>query len=174
MFKNKFKNKNNYRVFVYVALCFFIFFFIWVSGIRFNYTSSMPIGFYLIKSNSSLNIERYVVVKLPDDILLYGYKRGYLLTDNTKVIKQIIAKPGDNVILTNEEIIVNGVAFYAPTHKYDSLNRSLHIYPRGKYFNTDRYWLYGSGNKKESWDSRYYGPIEKSHIIGLAIPFLIF
>ena len=115
-----------------------------------------------------------MVVALPDDIQAFGVKRKYIWSMKTQLIKEVIAVPGDDVILTKDYIMVNGKKYEAPLHLYDLEHHSVAHIKRGNYFNTTEYWLYGCNDKKDSWDSRYFGPIKKSNIKGTAVPLIIF
>lgn len=164
--------------FVFIFLFLFIFFTLKFFGIRFNYTESMPIGFY--KKVHSVHIARndLVAVCLPNRIALEGLKRHYLIhgscsNGSTPVLKKIIAVPGDTVSLNNQMMIVNDISFIAPLQLKDSSHQLIKKFIKnGEHKNIDSYWLYGINDPTYSWDSRYYGGVDCKNIIGVYKPVL--
>jgi conjugative transfer signal peptidase TraF len=136
-------------------------------------SGSMPVGvYYTFTDDSPVKKGDTVTVILPDNIQAFGVKRGFLKNMKTMLLKEIIAVPGDNVKLTEKELTVNGKRYLAPVHKYDSLHRKIEHIKESAYIETDGYWLYGSGNPDDSWDSRYFGPVKKENIVKKAIGIL--
>lgn len=139
-----------------------------VLGVTINITPSMKEGIY-IRASGKIKRGDIVSACLSDPYKTIGLKNSYI-QKGTKcngadpVIKQVIAIPGDNVVLDKNYIKVNGVTFYLPTKIKDSNGKNLNTYPRGKYFNTKGYWLVGT-NSANSWDSRYWGFIMESQIL---------
>lgn len=76
------------------------------------------------------------------------------------LLKEIIAVPGDDVVLTNDSISVNGKTYNFPTHDSDRNGNLISAYPRGHYPHTTGYWLLGTADLR-SWDSRYWGAIPR-------------
>jgi conjugative transfer signal peptidase TraF len=146
------------------------------TGIIFNDTSSVPIGFYhIIKSSSKIEQGDIIAFCLPDNIAKMGLSRGYIKHSNNcangseKLIKKIIAVPGDIVQVTNQKITVinlSGVNIYpTPVKLIDKDKLPVKKYIKnGIYRNIQTYWVHGYGNPQYSWDSRYYGGIPKSNI----------
>jgi conjugative transfer signal peptidase TraF len=137
-------------------------------GLTINITPSMKEGFY-VKTGGAIKRGDIVAACLIDPYKSIGLKNHYI-EKGTKcdgvvpVIKRILAIPGDNVLLTSNNIIVNNIAFPFKTLSTDSSGRILNIYPRGKYFHLTGYWLIGTGSEK-SWDSRYWGPVYANQIL---------
>ena len=163
-----------------VVLGFALIFSVFQFGhIRFNSTESMPIGFYQIQKATTLKSGDYVLVCLPDPIAQEGHERGYLkkgigCTNGAEpLLKELIAVPGDNVFLTSNEMIVNGVGYQAPLFKIDRQGRATVYVQRGSYDHTSLYWLYGEHDQTYSWDSRYYGGVGRENIMGIARPLFI-
>ncbi len=85
-----------------------------------------------------------------------------------RVLKEVIAIPGDTVIVTNKDMIVNDKHFWAPIQKRDRMGRAMVSkvvlnQPKRAY----GYWLYGMNNPIYSWDSRYYGSIDWSYLMNI-------
>lgn len=156
-------------------IMFYLFF-----SIRFNETSSMPIGFYRKSENiSKINTKDIVAVCLPLFVEKEGLIRGYLKKGNCPggsipVLKKVIAVPKDFVVLTDQEVIVDGIHYFYPRRNKDSDGRVIKQLIKDGNYCSDGYWLYGSNDVIHSWDSRYYGPVARENIIGVYRPILTF
>ncbi len=144
-------------------------------GYYLNWTSSMPIGFYKMTAPAKLQPGEDVMVCLPPAVGKVGLHHEYLMFGNCPggfepIIKELIAVPGDTVILTNEAMIVGSNTYPAYTRAKDHLDRPLAAIARGTYANIQSYWLYGKNRTKDSWDSRYWGGVDRSNIISIATP----
>lgn len=120
----------------------------------------------------------------------------YSPKDGKRLVKRVIGLPGDTIELRNEELLVNGTALdYStlqkqfveelpaaerPGHEYASEKLGSHLHPvmatpalpamrsfgpvkvpEGKFF------MMGD-NRDNSFDSRYFGCVERSQILGRA------
>lgn len=148
-----------------------------------NISPSIPLGLYRIEKldKGSIKILQHgdiVALCLMPKVEEQGLQRRYILPGlkcrkSNPLIKTIFAVPGDNISLAMEKITLNGKNFPFRTLKYDSQNRSLDIYPRGAYKHTSNYWVIGS-HVANSWDSRYWGPIEPQQILFRLSPIFLF
>lgn len=98
------------------------------------------------------NYERY-------DIIVFKF-------GNDKLIKRIIGLPGEEIEIKNNNVYINGEKIdenYIDNENLDSnyVDMEKRTIPAGAYF------VMGD-NRKESFDSRYFGPISKNQIIGVA------
>lgn len=149
-------------------------------NVRFNYTSSMPMGFYQRVSTIKIKRGDLVAVCLPKQVAVVALQRGYLRSGSCPnrvipVLKQVIAIPGDAVTLTNSHITVNGVTYDAPFNFIDHNKQSLQKFiTNGLYQSNYGYWIYGANDPIKSWDSRYYGPVNRTEIIGVYKPLVTF
>lgn len=141
----------------------------------------MPIGLYQLQQKGMvLQRGQMIEVCLPEPVAQEGYTRGYLKRSLAcpnhiePVLKELIALPSDKLVLTHSSIIVNGVPFNAPVFQTDRKGRPTNPIPRGEYFNTQVYWIYGEHDYTYSWDSRYYGGVPRANIRGIAKPLIIF
>lgn len=144
-------------------------------GILINVTPSMKLGFY-IKSNRSIHRGDTVAFCLPDSYKSTALDRHYVQKGEKcdgidPLIKEIIAIPGDHVILSNGFVEVNGIKYFYQTSYKDSKGRVLSVYPRGDYPKTQGYWMIGT-QAKNSWDSRYWGPVLNDKILYKLKPIL--
>lgn len=156
----------------------------WVLGIIFTYTGSIPVGFYRIVANSR-PIQRGDIIAfcLPDKVVAMGFKRGYLRhgackNGSEKLIKQVVAVPGDMVTLSHDQIIVNGVnmkmGYFAPTHVIDKAHLPVYRFIQDGIYHIKGYWVYGFGDPRYSWDSRYYGGIPRKNVSHRLVPLWLF
>lgn len=160
--------KNKYPLVILLLLAV-----LWVvtenSILVLNLTPSMPRGLYVKEFSSEINRSDIVLVCLNDPYKNLGLAKGYLVKGkkcqgSDPLLKSVIAIPGDNVVLYDDYVMVNGVKLPYPTLSFDSKNRPLTPYPRKTYLNTSGYWLIGTHDKR-SWDSRYWGPVARQQII---------
>ncbi len=147
------------------------------AGYYMNWTTSMPIGFYKVGVPNQLQRGDDVMACLPPAIGSDGLHHEYLMPGKCPggfepIIKELVAVPGDSIVLSSEAITVNGKAYPAHTRDKDHLGRVLAAIPRGNYPNTQNYWLYGKNSPEDSWDSRYWGGVDRSSIIKTATPIL--
>lgn len=147
------------------------------AGYYMNWTASMPIGLYKVNAPNQLQRGDDVMACLPPAIGKVGLHQEYLMPGKCPggfdpIIKELIALSGDSVVLSSEAITVNGKIYPAHTRDKDHLGRVLAAIPRGNYPNTQSYWLYGKNSPEDSWDSRYWGGVDRGSIIKTATPIL--
>ncbi len=85
------------------------------------------------------------------------------------MIKLVGAENGDLVRVTTKGILVNGRPLQGPPPSVDSLGRPLRSIPARDYqLAAGELWLYSPYPK--SWDSRFFGPIARSAVLGSVRP----
>lgn len=147
-------------------------------GLVINDTSSMPIGLYAkravnvdaIKSDDIISFclaEPYKTVGLQN----FYIEKGRVCSGAVRLIKSVLAIPGDTVELKDDFVKVNGRSYSFKTKYVDSYGRPLAVYPRGLYENIAGYFVVGSCSNN-SWDSRYFGFIQKSQVLSILHPIL--
>lgn len=144
----------------------------WIGGLRINTTPSEPLGLWRIVSlTRSVRPGETVFVCPPDNAAMReGRQRGYLRTGVCAggfgpLIKTAIAVAGQRVDVT-DHIAVEGVPI--PGSRIigaDGQGRSLRrdrsgMVPPGQ--------VYLHSDFIGSWDSRYFGPVPESGVLGLA------
>ena len=174
----KVKLKQNWRWVVAVLVVIMLLVLMGIFHMRFNFTPSMPIGFYYQASHpGTLKRGQTVEVCLPKNIGEHGLERGYLNEGSCEggfepVIKELIAIPGDTVQITQEGMLVNQIFYYAPFIQFDMNGRPMNSYPVKAIKSTNQYWLYGANDPEYSWDSRFYGGVDRENIQGVIRPFI--
>ena len=146
--------------------------------VRVNWTGSMPRGLYRIVA-PRLEIGSLVAVCLPRAVASVGREQGYLPpggcpAGTSPIVKQVVAKPGDEVRLTAAATFVNGREIAGSGLQVeDSEGRPLAHQPFGiTRLSGSEYWVSGL-NRSHSWDSRYFGPVREDNILGSVMPLLI-
>lgn len=152
---------------------------IWGSSaipVRINWSSSAPVGLYTIFRRAPIARGDLVVVCLQSALAARGRARGYLAAGScpngtSPILKEVLATAGDRVELRSHGIAVNGRAIdRSPRRNVDSLGRSLELVPLGRSVVRDgEVWVLGV-RRERSWDSRYFGPIPASSLVGVARP----
>jgi conjugative transfer signal peptidase TraF len=136
--------------------------------IYFNiFTHSLPYGIYA-KIKSLPQRDDYAATCLTPSIAQYGITRNYLAlgdcdTGTVLVLKKIKGMPGDHFAVKNNFLELNG-------HSYrimgvDSSGRQLKIfYHQAGILDKGKYLLL-SDFVKNSWDSRYWGPVSVEFLL---------
>jgi conjugative transfer signal peptidase TraF len=131
--------------------------------IYFNiFTHSLPYGIYL-RIKGSPKISDFAASCLTPEIAQYGITRRYLAhgicnTGTVLVLKIIKGVPGDNFLVKNGFLELNGHSYYIMNK--DSSKRPLKVFYQQKegVLSKGKYILL-SDFAKNSWDSRYWGPV---------------
>ena len=154
---------------------------IWLGAalpVRVNRTSSAPLGVYAMHRTSDVGRTDLVVICLQDSIAALGRARGYLSagtcpSGTTPILKQVVAVAGDEVEFQRDVLAVNGqIIDRTQRHSMDSLGRPLESLPFGSHIVRDgEVWVLAI-HRERSWDSRYFGPVPRSSIVGIARPLL--
>jgi conjugative transfer signal peptidase TraF len=151
------------------------------SGLILNHTGSMPVGFYRLRPapgrpGGQLARGATVVWCLPTPLVVEARRRRYLVRGQCPggvepILKMVAALPGDTVVVDAIGLTVNGrrlpnshpVAFDSHGRRLSAVPRGVHVVPPGYA------WLW-SPHTALSFDSRYYGAVPISGLVGLARP----
>jgi len=126
-------------------------------------THSLPYGIY-VRINGVPQRDAYAASCLTNEIVHYGIERGYLApghceTGTVLVLKKIKGLPGDRFDVKNGFLELNGHSYHIMER--DSSGRTLKVFYKQDdgLLGKEEYILL-SDFVKNSWDSRYWGPVK--------------
>ena len=146
-------------------------------GLRFNLTSSLPIGVYRV-TNDAPTLARGAIVLycLPPSIARFAHDRGYVPKGGVcaeglvPIGKIAAALPGDTVGVAADGITVNGrPQLHSRSLQADMMGRQLPRLVGGSYVVRRGYiWLLAPADR--SFDSRYWGPLRVENVLARVYP----
>ena len=146
------------------------------TGVRLNFTGSMPVGVYRRVDIASVEHGDVVLVCLTDSIAQLAHERGYVPrgwacnAELAPIGKFVMAVPGDTVCVTPEGLFVNGVL--VPHSRPIQRDRRGRLLPRlapGLYrVESGTLWIVGSSDR--SFDSRYIGAVASKSVLAHVRP----
>jgi conjugative transfer signal peptidase TraF len=132
-------------------------------GLRINTSPSLPLGLYVVTTDSSANLIEFCPAQPFAALsLVRGYRNSGACGDGgAPLMKPVVATAGDVVELSVRGISVNGVLLpnTAPLLK-DTRGRTLTAWPFGRYTVTSGTVWVASSYHSRSFDSRYFGPVD--------------
>lgn len=131
----------------------------------YNASASVPLGFYRVVSGAPKRGD-FVLVRTPDSVRVLAAQRGYLPI-GVPLVKHLAAAVGDEVCTSKKVVIING-AVVARQHKTDSRGRPLPRWNDCRKLKQDEYFLLADA--PDSFDSRYFGPMMRTDLIGRLVP----
>lgn len=149
-----------------------------VGGFRLNLTPSEPLGLWRIeKPGRPVEIGDLVFICPPATATFEeARRRRYLrrgLCDRgfAPLIKTVVALPGQRIEVTDHVVIDGRSLAASAVRKTDGQGRTLTFYSGGV---LPPGHLYLHSSFASSYDSRYFGPVPDSGLLGLARPILTF
>jgi len=102
------------------------------------------------------------------------FQRGDLVVlreeqDGPKVVKRIIALPRETIQLRDDGVYVDGLRLREPYIPHDAYTYSRRMGDRKLTLGSDEYFVMGD-NRLVSQDSRWYGPVRRSDLLGTIEP----
>jgi conjugative transfer signal peptidase TraF len=148
------------------------------SGLRFNGTPSYPVGLYL-ETGKVAQKGDLVFVSLPSSpVIEMAKERGYLSIAYCSVdhlLKRLAAVAGDHVTINSTGVSVNGVRLpNSSPLPSDADGRPLKAFLLKDYVLAPGQVLLMSEYNPQSFDSRYFGPVESTAIESVVWPVLTF
>jgi conjugative transfer signal peptidase TraF len=145
-------------------------------GLRINSSRSIPLGIYATSDRPVVS-GAYVLLCPPENAAIAEAKRrGYLAAgfcpgDYGYMMKMVFAVAGDAVAIKTGGVSVNGVKlpFSAPLVS-DAAGRPLPRYGPATFVLGPSEVLLMSNVSGTSFDGRYFGPVERSHIKTVIVP----
>jgi len=134
----------------------------------YNPSDSVAVGWYRVDSlPRSLSVGDIVLTKLPPDAATLAAQRGYLPT-HVLLLKRVGAVALQHVCIVDGQVHIDGVPV-AAVLSADRLGRPLPVWPQCRQLQSGELFLL-SATHPASFDSRYFGPVSASAIIGVAHP----
>ena len=129
-----------------------------------NASESIPIGWYFVAKRQP-KIGEIAVIKPTDWVQIYASTRGYLPQD-VWLLKPIFASHSSIICRFGSHVFVDG-KYVAKAKIMDKMHRVLPVWKGCKALTSIQYFVLG--RHRDSFDSRYFGPIEKHQVVGTAI-----
>lgn len=137
--------------------------------IVYNPSDSVPVGWYRIESVSSLQkswqVGSIVLARLPADAGALAAQRGYL-PPHIPLLKRVGAVAPQHVCIVNGVVRIDGVPV-AVVLRADRMGHPLLSWQPCRALAEGELFLLSVTNPA-SFDSRYFGPIDASTVIGTA------
>lgn len=142
-----------------------------VAHVIYNPSDSVPVGWYRIEPADSpprpLSVGSIVLTRLPAKVAALAAQRGYLPL-YIPLLKRVGAVAPQHVCVVEGQVRIDGVAV-AAVLPADRMGRSLPSWPQCRPLADGELFLLSATNPA-SFDSRYFGPIQTSTVIGTAQP----
>ena len=129
-----------------------------------NASTSVPLGLYRIDPGPVRRGD-LALIRLPPDIADLAHRRGYL-PKAAYLIKFVLAVAGDQVCRLGDRILVRGVLVARALHRDRSGRRMLVWHGCRRLTSGEIFVL---ARHPQSFDSRYFGPVSVSAIVGRAV-----
>jgi conjugative transfer signal peptidase TraF len=136
-----------------------------------NASESAPIGLYRVQPTGKLVITT-LVVAMPPEPLATVLAKGRYLPRGVPLIKRILALPGQSVCRNELLIGVDGIEI-GTARARDHKGRALPVWQGCRVIGQGEVFLM-NWDEPASLDSRYFGPLPTSAIIGRAEPLWTF
>jgi type IV secretory pathway protease TraF len=131
----------------------------------------VPIGFYRVLPVGGLIVTDLVVAFPPEDLATFLAEGGYL-PRGVPLIKRVLALPGQTVCREKLGITVDGIDMGA-ARKRDRRGRILPCWQGCRALAEGEVFLM-NWDEPASLDSRYFGPLPVTAVVGRAVPLWTF
>ena len=132
-----------------------------------NASASAPIGLYAIEPDRSPDITDLVAIRAPEPLDSFLVERGYI-GRGVPLMKRIAALPGQRVCRNELAITVDAVPMGDALAR-DRLGRPLPVWQGCRVVTEGELFLM-NWRVRDSLDSRYFGSLPASSVIGRATP----
>ena len=131
-----------------------------------NASASAPMGLYEVRPQATFAHGEMVLVRPPQWIRIFAAARGYL-PNAMPMLKRIAAENGDTVCRNDDAITING-RVVARALSADRAGHTLPMWSGCRKLGEGEIFLLM--DVRTSFDSRYFGPVPTTAIIGKAVP----
>jgi len=138
--------------------------------IIYNATDSLPHGIYRVIKQEIYERGDLIVFPVPEQVRSLVIERGWLKPDSY-LIKPVAAINGDNMWITCGQVFVNG-KYFGVIKKQDRKGLPLPSLVINDTLSAGEIAVLQRSD--DSFDSRYFGPIDERQIIGRAVPILVY
>jgi type IV secretory pathway protease TraF len=128
-----------------------------------NVSESVPIGWYFVAKRQP-KIGEIAVIRPAEWVQVYASNRGYL-PPKVLLLKPIFAAQSSVICRFGPYVFVDG-KHVTKAKIMDKKNRLLPVWKGCKALKLSQYFVLG--RHRDSFDSRYFGPIEQRQVIGTA------
>jgi conjugative transfer signal peptidase TraF len=135
-----------------------------------NASNSVPIGLYHVQPATRLTVSELVAVRPPDLLAAFLDLNGYLPI-GVPMLKRVLALSGQTVCRNGLTITVDSIDV-GEARERDGRGRPLPVW-HGCRVIADGDVFVMNWQSADSLDSRYFGPLPASAVIGRAIPLWI-
>jgi conjugative transfer signal peptidase TraF len=133
-----------------------------------NTTPSEPPGLYAA-SAAPVRVGAIIAFKAPSAAFPYADRKlGYL--HRISMLKAVAAGPGDSVCTAADHLVINGRDL-APIASRDGEGRALPRWTACRQLGPDELFVF-SARVPNSFDSRYFGPVSRTAVMGVFNPLL--
>ena len=137
----------------------------------YNPSDSVAVGWYRVDPHESgapaLHVGNVVLVPLPADAATLAARRHYLPM-GTPLLKPVAAVAPQRVCVIGDRLRIDGVPV-ATVLRTDGMGRPLHAWLQCRRLRPGELFLLSTTNPA-SFDSRYFGPVKASTVLGVAHP----
>ncbi len=130
-----------------------------------NASESVHIGWYFVAKHQP-KIGEIAVIKPVDWVQIYASSRGYLPQD-VWLLKPIFAVHPSIICRFGSHVFVDGKQV-AKAKIADKMHRVLPVWRGCKALSSTQYFVLA--RHRDSFDGRYFGPVEKRQVVGTAFP----
>lgn len=134
------------------------------------FSSSVPVGIYR-RVDDAPKTGSFAATCLDRSLAEFGLERGYLIRGNCKtgiqpVLKIIYAVEGDTFAVHDGLVVINGKKLTGfDVLDTDSKGRAVKPFFVGEHTLKKDEFILMSDHKKNSWDSRYWGPVPVEYLL---------
>jgi conjugative transfer signal peptidase TraF len=132
-----------------------------------NVSASVPIGLYSLRPAENFQVTDLLAIKPPEPLAAFLDLNGYLPV-GVPMLKRVLALPGQTVCRNGQTIAVDGINV-GEARERDGRGRPLPAW-HGCRVIADGDVFVMNWRSAESLDSRYFGPLPASAVIGRAVP----